>query len=202
MNNEFNLTSYFHKGYTVVDLGEEADGVLEDLKKQTWCEKNGLLKPEWDNHSHLNKPSEYLYDAVRDASESGYYSWFTKIYGGFTQRTIMARKWSGQGTDWFNESRLGSFNANILFVGEGDPSVMLEIGQADCDENGRICGPAENTEIIYPKHGRLVTIYNINPCIVRKFIGRASEGGWYTLHFYLGFIENTMLREAAGVSII
>jgi hypothetical protein len=199
---ELDLTSYFHKGYTIADLGNEADGILEDLRKQNWVESNNLLKPEWDKHSHLNKPTDYLYDAVRDFSQSGYYSWFTKIYGGFTQRTIMARKWTGQNTDWFNESRLGSFNANILFVGEGDPSIMLEIGNVDCDEDGRISGEVESLEAIYPKHGRLVTLYNINPCVVRRFLGKPSHGEWYTLHFYLGFIENTLLREVAGVSLI
>lgn len=199
---EFDLTSYFHKGYTVVDLGSEADGVLEDLKRQSWVEKDGLLKPDWDKHSHHNKPSEYLYDAVHDFATSGYYSWFTKIYGGFTQRTVMARKWTGQSTDWFNETRLGVFNANILFVGDGDPNCLFEIGQADCDDSGRMSGPIENSEVIYPKHGRLVTIYSINPCVVRRFLGRASQGNWYTLQFYLGFIENTVLREDAGVSLI
>jgi hypothetical protein len=199
---ELNLTDYFHRGYTVVDLSDDLAPILESLKNQTWVDKNGVIKPEWDNHSHLNKPCEALYDAVRDFSQSGYYSWFTKIYGGFTQRTVMARKWSGQSTDWFNESRLGSFNANILFLGSGEPSVALEIGQADCDEDGRMCGRPENISTIYPKHGRLVTLYNINPCVVRRFIHQPGNGEWYSLNFYLGFIENTMLREATGVSII
>ena len=199
---EFDLTSYFHKGYTVVDLGSEADPILAELKKQNWVEKEGLVKPEWDNHSHHNRPSEFLYDAVQDFAVSGYYSWFTKIYGGFTQRTVMARKWSGQHTNWFNETRLGVFNANLLFLGEGDPTFTFEIGQADCDDFGRIAGPAENAEVIIPKHGRLVTIYSINPCVVRRFVAQASQGEWYTLQFYLGFIENTMMREDAGVPLI
>jgi len=199
---ELDLTSYFHKGYTVTDLGSDVDGILADMRNQNWVEKDDLLKPDWDNHSHLNKATDYLYDAVRDFSQSGYYSWFTKIYGGFTQRTIMARKWTGQSTNWFNESRLGAFNANILFLGKGDPTVSLQIGQADCDENGRIEGVIENVSTIHPKHGTLVTLYNINPCVVRRFLNEENTGEWYTLHFYLGFIENTLLREVSGVPLI
>jgi len=214
---KFNLTDYFHQGYTKtrVDL-KYADRALELMRAQEYVTRDykthlgkqliasswGVdpLSPTWDLKSHMNATPDEIQELAGDLAQSGYYDWFTGIYGHYTQRTVMGTKYEyGQSLGWHVECCLGTFNANYLVLTgdqfEDSDGGQIEVGICDSDSNG---DPIEGSDLELEKipvtHGTLVTVYNINPNTIRRVKPLVTGKELYILHFYFGYLENTINR--------
>lgn len=210
---KMNLSDYFHKGYTTTFLSD-VEELIPFLKTQNWhkvensyqefADKNTFeipLSADWDFKSHQNKVPEILYESLKDLASSGYYDWFTQIYGNFTQITVMLTKMErGVGYEWYQDTKLGAFNGNLLVItpdtfDESDGG-QISIGICDSTPSGK---PMTDTiislEHFVPKNGLMVTNYNINPNVIRKISPLNCDKELYILHFYFGYVENTLMKE-------
>jgi hypothetical protein len=210
---KMNLSDYFHKGYTSTNI-PDVEELLPFLRSQKWhtvennyqefAEGNTFnlpLSADWDFKSHQNKIPSSLYEAIKDLASSGYYEWFTQIYGNFTQITVMLTKMEkGSGYDWYQDTKLGAFNGNLLFI---TPEVFdesdggeISLGICDSSPTGK---PLSDTVIplehFIPTNGLMITNYNINPNVIRKINPLKTDKELYILHFYLGYVENTLMKE-------
>jgi hypothetical protein len=50
-------------------------------------------------------------------------------------------------------------------------------------------------EHFIPTNGLMITNYNINPNVIRKINPLKTDKELYILHFYLGYVENTLMKE-------
>jgi hypothetical protein len=209
--NEFNLTQYFLEGYTscVFDKAE-VDPLLVEVRKQNFI-RAGLHKyADWDKslgeidkRGHFNEVPEFLRDAASEVAQSGYFQWFTKIYGQFTQRTVFLNQWEkGDSLDWFLRPSLGVFTHNILILSHelfsDEDGGQLTVGMCDSDENGN---PVQGTEMdiasIVPSHGTMLTLYSMNPNVLFRISQLKTDKELYTIHFCFGYVENTLMRGTA-----
>ncbi len=138
--NEFNLTQYFLEGYTTCAFDKaEVDPILEQVRKQEFVRAGNRNHAAWDKSvgqldraGHFNEVPEFLRDAASEVAQSGYFQWFTKIYGQFTQRTVFLNKWEkGDSLDWFLRPSLGVFVHNILVL---SPELFSD------EEGGQLIG--------------------------------------------------------------
>src|SRR6478736_4455284 len=137
----FNLTQYFLEGFTVTRIANgDVTPLLAQVEAENFVQTTAIpmesnLKASWDGatlpkhplwdaaagsmqfQAHKSSVPYFLSESAGDLAQSGYYEWFTKIYGQFTQRTVMVNKWErGSGMGWFLNPKLGVFLQSILFL--------------------------------------------------------------------------------------
>lgn len=209
--NEFNLTQYFLEGWTACSFDKgDVDPILERVRKETFLPAESHKYASWDKSKgtidragHFSEVPEYLRDAAADVALSGYFQWFTRIYGNFTQRTVFLNKWEkGSKLDWFLRPSLGVFIHNILvlapdmFTDQNGGDLVL--GMCDSSEDG---SPIKGTELdlssIVPSHGTMISLYSMNPNVLFRINQLKTDKELYTVHFCFGYVENTIMRGTA-----
>lgn len=194
----FDLGSYFNNGHTVTELDLEP-ALLKSLRADSFEKKNGMEQAAWSSKSHTDELPEYIQDFARELAQSGYYDWFTKIYGDFTQRTVAVYKWNQNSKiDWRSDASMGAFLSSFIFVGdslvEGD-GASLNVGICDSDPDGnQILNTKIDVATIQGTNGKMVTLYNMNPTVVHEITALENPKELYVVAVYLGYIENTLMK--------
>lgn len=194
----FNLGAYFNEGHTVADFNPKY-APMSEIRREDFVLKNGLWQASWSNKKHTDEVPEYMQDFVKELAQSGYYDWFTQIYGQFTQRTVALYKWdTDTQVDWRSDASMGSFLSTFVFLGEGigfETAGEFRVGSCDADaEGGQVPDTLKEMPSTTPIHGRAVTLYNMNPTVVYAQDPMLKKQEMYVVALYLGYIENTLMR--------
>lgn len=180
---------------------------LKDRLKKSW---RGLVHPNiWDKG--VNGPSaeatpfqsypDEFQSFWSELASSQYYSYFTNIYGEFTQRFMLAHKYEiGQGLGWHHDLTDSTWFNNILFLGDDDFTEEDGgfLGIADCriDIDGfPMEGTIRNLRNVAPKHGTLVTMNNMHPRLLHRVEPLSRPKNRYTLSCQFGYIENVIGKQ-------
>ena len=220
---KFNLNNFFRDGFTVTKIDiEQADNLLSFIKRDNYIDEEdvytldnpssmaleeswkGVIHPKapvWDKKSPFNSAPETFQEFWKNLSESDYFSWFPKLYGSFTHRTIMAHKYTkNDGMGWHYDVTDATLLLNILYLSEDvwelKDGGYLEIGH--CNVNGKgipLKNTVESKIKVLPNHGTLVTISNYNPSVLHKVEKIFSSKTRYALVCQLGYFNNVINKE-------
>jgi hypothetical protein len=220
---KFNLNNFFRDGFTFTKIDElEADQLLQAIKRDEYIEEedvysldnpssvalkdswDGVIHPKapsWDKKSPFNSAPNLFHDFWKNLSESEYFSWFPKLYGSFTHRTIMAHKYNkDDGMGWHYDVTDATLLLNILYLTDDtwnlEDGGYLEVGHCNITGKGiPIKDTVESKIKILPNHGTLVTISNYNPSVLHKVEKLFSDKTRYALVCQLGYFNNVINKE-------
>lgn len=140
-----------------------------------------------------------------DVLQQEYFSWFKSSFGVFSSFGMLAHKFNaGEELGWHRDLIEATYFGNILYLGDDDYTKddggYLRVGRVKLDDkNSPRLDTLEVLGEILPNHGTLVTVTNLDPCILHDVVKLQTDKRRYTHGCRFGFIENRVSKkESAG----
>lgn len=195
--------SLFSRGYSVTQIDSEvADSLLAVLRNQTFNEHSGFypdsVPPQvvsWSNQQ--TKAPSPISDFWRRLATSQFFHIFTLNFGDFSFFKMSAHRYElNQTLLWHHDFHEAVPVNNILYLSESkviseEDGGCLQIGKWSIDRNG--WGQQSDAVLqttIVPRHGTLVTLFNMNPSICHAVTPLKAPYGRYSLICRMGYREN------------
>lgn len=200
------LDSFFHRGYAVGQLNEQAAAALAmRVQRESYIrrdeDQHDPGAASWEAtgsdlpHDNAVPPVDRrFFDRLRDEP---YFHAYQSRFGSFSRDVIMlqlARQYDEMGWHWDGCDSTHMVNMVYLTpdsIGEGDGG-LLEIGTCLIDRHGQP-RPQDGVEVIgrvVPRNGTVVTLNNLSPGFVHRVTPLASDKQRYTLIGQFGYAEN------------
>jgi len=186
------INLFFKFGYCVENIDKsDADLLLKEAKKL--------------NYSYEEKSEGYLRNqtCLNFYNENIDYFWnkrlnshtFFKLFGNFSFKNIIAHRYGrGEAMEPHNDVLDRSFILSILYLTDEtfytEDGGELVISRCDIFNDGKIKGSGKVLKEISPNHGTLVTINNLNPCILHEVSTVKSNKTRIALSCQTGFLEH------------
>lgn len=219
----FNLDHFFKYGYTVTHIDPSvANQVLEWIEAEKFkrvptdeiytayrkIDELGKSYPQmWmEGSQHVQAFDRIQWKKIyshfwSDVLQQEYFTWFRESFGMFSNFGMLAHKFSeGDELGWHRDQIEATYIGNILYLGDDDythgDGGYLRVGRVKLNE--RHTPRLETLEVvgeILPIHGTLVTITNINPCILHDVVKLQVPKRRYTHACRFGFLENRVSKK-------
>jgi hypothetical protein len=183
------LNSFFKLGFCVTQINKiDADRMLEETKKLNFIyetKSEGYVKNQTCLNIHNQKIESFWQNCLNS----------THFFGNFSFKNIIAHRYKiGEAMEPHNDVLSRAFILNILYLTEHtftqEDGGELIISQCNILPNAKISSIPRMVTKILPNHGTLVTINNLNPCILHEVSLVKSDKIRIALSCQAGFLEN------------
>lgn len=222
-SSRFNLNDFFKHGYTVTQLDVKlADQVLEwveaekfDKLSQRVIYKDRAVEEEMGkSYPSLwtvdGEPTQ-AFDRItwketytnfwNEVLQDDYFSFFRKTFGNFSNFCMLGHEFkAGDELGWHRDLIESTYFGNILYLGDNDytrdDGGYLRIGRTQLDSTGLpLIRSLKIVGEVLPNHGTMVTISNMNPCILHDVVQLKNQKKRYTHACRFGFMENRLAKK-------
>jgi hypothetical protein len=186
------INLFFKFGYCVEQINKsDADLLLKEAKKLNYSyeeKSEGYLRNQ-TSLNFYNRAIDYYWDKQLNS-----YTFF-KLFGKFSFKNIIAHRYEkGEAMETHHDVLDRSFILSILYLTDEtfcpEDGGELVISRCEILNDGKIKSPAKILKKISPNHGTLVTINNLNPCILHEVYTVKSEKTRIALSCQTGFLEH------------
>ena len=213
--------NFYKLGYNISEIKPEiADRLLVEARALSYQRESGnygtdnhsSVSPEFDKTPEITTHTTPYIEAFW-ADFQKQFNFVTNHLGEFTHRRVMTHRYSrSEGMNWHFDVFDGTVALNILYLTKdkfepwaGDGGALL-VGRGEVDSQGvpqlieMLNGYSlvEHYNSIYPKHGVVVTINNMNPTILHMVNRLNCSKERITMSCQFGYIEH--IRRHRGTS--